>query len=294
MLRRAGDRDDLGGEAVVWYAAPPKPLTSSRLVIQPGIADDLPSLLSALAVEIGWPGVTPPPSADAARAVAAWARVWQVREQADLRVTLRWDAAGMFQGTVEQRALDAPPTPLLSTNDVLALLERVAAAPETSTSPHGMLLAGNRAMQAEDYLRARELYQQAVHDLPHHPEARRNLALALARLEAWEDAATEMARAWALRPDDPALAREYLALETDAGIRAVQRGALAPAAEHFLRILRHWPTEPTALANLGTIRHREGRLPEARAIYQRFLREHPHHVAAEQIRQALAEITPPT
>ena len=85
---------------------------------------------------------------------------------------------------------------------------------------------------------------------------------------------------------------EYLALETDAGIAAAQQQDFARAATHFLRILSLQPDEPTALANLGNLRLREGRLPEARAIFLRFLRFHPTHPAAETIRLALMEMSP--
>jgi len=287
-LRKLADPTNSGGVVVIWEGAGSR-TQPRRLAVQPGVADDLPSLLSSLAAEIGWPGV-PATAERAGHAVAAWARVWQVREAADLRVALYWDAGGRFHATAGLRAPDGAGTPLLDTAGVVELLNRTAVEPQSSASPHALLLAGNRAMDVGEYVAAREEYRRALEDLPRHPEAHRNLALALARLGEWEAAAKAMREAWELAPDDRELRADYLAVETDAGVEAVRQGNLACSAEHFLRILEHWPDEPTALANLGNIRLREGRLPEARAIYRRFLRHHPDHPAAAKIKLALAEM----
>ena len=290
-LVRLDDPVDSDGIVVIWYRRP-----QARRVahIQPGIADDLPSLLSSLAAEIAWPGVpgsAPTVSADAAdRAAAVWARSWQVRDGMDLRINLYWDHAEQFHGEASLRGRDGSVKPLLHTADLVEMLDRLAVRPETSQSPHGCLVAGNRAIQEEDYQAARAYYLRAVNDLPNHPEAHRNLALVLARLEQWEAAAQTMGTALDLAPADPMLRAEYLALETDAGIKAVERDDLERASRHFLRILDRWPDEPTALANLGNLRRREGRTREARAIYQRYLRFHPDHPGAETIRRALAEM----
>jgi tetratricopeptide (TPR) repeat protein len=286
-LRRRADRDDSGGTAVLWYRTPVG-IDSAAIGIQPGVADDLPSLLSALAPEFGWPGA--PATARGAEVVAAWARVWQVRAQADLRLLLWWEPDGTFHAEASLRGLDGHDQPLPEAPEIAALLDTLAAAPQSSASPHGLLLAGNRALNAGDYPAARDCYARAAADLPRHPEAHRNLALALAHLGEWDAAAEAMGTALALAPGDPALGQEYLALETDAGVQAAQRGALEEAGAHFLRVLAHWPDEPTALANLGNIRLRERRSAEARAIFRRFLRHHPDHPAAAQIRTALAEL----
>ncbi len=283
-LRQIADPTDAGGRAVLWHLANSAP---STLRIQPGVADDLPALLSSLAPEIAWPGA---PALAGKTVVAVWARVWQVRERADLRVTLHWNTEGHFAAQAELRAPDGAITPLLNTTSFVALLDRVAATPHSSTAPHALVLAGNRAMQAGDFAAARDLYRRAITDLPRHPQAHRNLALALARLGEWEAAAAIMQQALALASHDPGLSEEYLALETDAGIDAARHDDLERAAGHFLRILTLWPDEPTALANLGNIRLRERRSPEARAIYRRFLRHHPHHPVADKIRLALQEL----
>jgi len=287
-LRALDDPTDSGGIVVIWSRADGR-LDARTLKVQPGVADDLLSLLSSLAAEIAWPGV-PAVAGRAEQAVAVWARVWQVREAMDLRVVLYWDVDGHFHAAADLRGRDGAEKPLLDTPGVVELLDRIAVAPEISESPHGLLLAGNRALEAGEYAVAREKYLRALNDLPRHPEAHRNLALALARLGEWEAAARAMRMAWELAPDDPLQRAEYLALETDAGVEAARQGDLDRAGEHFLRILDRWPDEPTALANLGNIRLREGRLPEARAIYRRFLRHHPDHPAAEKIRLALAEL----
>ncbi|MHB0936088.1 MAG: tetratricopeptide repeat protein [Armatimonadota bacterium] len=288
QLRKLDDLTNSGGVVIVWERAGSR-LQSHMLLVQPGIADDLLSLLSSLAAEIAWPGV-PEVAEQASQVVAAWARIWQVRDAMDLRVALHWDAEGHFHAVAGLRAPDGVEKPLLDTEGVVELLNRTAVTPESSQSPHGLLVAGNRALEAGDFPAAREAYLRALKDLPRHPEAHRNLALALARLDEWEAAATAMREAWELAPDDHGLRAEYLALESDAGVEAVRQNDLARAADHFLRILDRWPDEPTALANLGNIRLREGRLPEARAIYRRFLRHHPDHPAAAKIELALAEI----
>lgn len=296
-LHRAGDNTDSGGTVVLWHRRHQR-IAQAVLGIQPGVSDDLPSLLSTLAAEIGWPGV---PAADPGRqqaardhlpetVVAAWARVWQVRERADLRLLLWWDPAGGLHAQAALRETDGRERPLRETDALVALLDQLAGAPVSSASPHGLLLAGNAAMRDEEYAAARDLYARAIHDLPDHPEAHRNLALAQARLGDWDAATACMRVARQLAPDDPALAQEALALETDAGVQAARRGDLEAAAEHFLRILREQPNEPTALANLGNLRLREGRLREARAIFQRFLTHHATHPAAEKIRLALHDI----
>ncbi len=289
-LRRAPARDNLGGVAVVWHRRGDA-IISEKLAIQPGVADDVPSLLTALSREVGWPGAAPtdgtyPPET----AVAAWARVWQVCDAADLRVLLRWDADGAFHGTAALWPLEGEPRPLLDTAAFSRQLDDVARAPRGSASPHGLLLAGNAAMRDGDYARARDAYARAADALPAHLEAHRNLALARARLGEWEAAAAAMRAALALGGADPALAHEYLALETDAGVAAAQQGDLEQAAAHFLRILERWPDEPTALANLGNLRLREGRRNEARAIFRRFLTHHPDHPAAAKVRLALREV----
>jgi len=289
-LRRVEARDSLGGVAVVWYRRADA-LVSDKLAIQPGVADDPPSLLTALSGEIGWPGAVPaegkyPPDT----AVAAWARVWQVCDGADLRVLLWWDAEGAFHGEAALLPLEGEPRPLLAAEALARQLDDVARAPRGSASPHGLLLAGNAAMREEDYARARDAYARAAEALPTHLEAHRNLALAHARLGEWEAASVAMRTALALGGADPALAGEFLALETDAGVAAVQQGNLEHAAAHFLRILERWPDEPTTLANLGNLRLREGRSNEARAIFRRFLKHHPDHPAAEKIRLALREM----
>ena len=126
------------------------------------------------------------------QAIAVWARVWQVHEQADLRVLFWWDLRDLLHGSAELRRLDGTTQPLTSLPALVAQLEQVAVHPQSSTSPHGLLLAGNRAMQAEDFAEARECYLRARQDLPHHPVLLRNLALAQARLDNWEAAAEEM------------------------------------------------------------------------------------------------------
>lgn len=294
-LRRQADPTDIGGVVTVWYRTVANRLVAAALGIQPGIADDLPSLLSSLATEIAWPGVPPPPAyasppLPADQAVAVWARVWQVREDADLRVLLWWDAVGQFHGATELRPRTGNSQPLLPMAELTALLDRVAVQPVSSESPHGLLVAGNRAMQAEDYTTARAQYTRAVRDLPHHPAAYHNLALALAHLGDWEAASNAMQQALELESKNPQLVLEYIALETDAGIEAAQQGDLERAAAHFLHILQLQPDEPTALANLGNLRLREQRLPEARAIFHRLLRYHPTHPTAEKIRLALEEM----
>jgi len=290
-LRHAVETDDLGGLVIIWYrtAGGVAPLEAR---IQPGIVDDMPSLLSSLAAEIGWPAVTTSPTLGrkSEDTLAVWARVWQVREHADLRLVLYWDAQETLQGAAEWRTRDGHASPHSSLDALVTLLRRVAVHPQASASPHGLLLAGNRALEAGDYPTAIACYEAAARDLPRHTEAHRNLALALARVNRWDDAAAMMASAWKLAPRDAALEQEYLALVTDAGILAAQHGDLVQAAEHFLRIISHWPDEPTALANLGNIRLREHRLPEARAIFRRFLRHHPDHAAAKEIRLALETI----
>ncbi len=296
-LRRPADPTDSGGVACIWYRDSADRLRNGVLIIQPGIGDDLSSLLSSLAVEIAWPGApaaevsaSAPPPAPPEQAIAVWARVWQVHEQADLRVLLWWDVQQQLHGAVELQTREGDTRPLLNLTALLAVLDRVAAQPESSTSPHGLVLAGNRAMRAGDYTTARDCYLRAQQDLPHHLELHHNLGLALAHLGQWEEAARQMQQSLEMNTRDPALQAEYLALETDAGIDAVRRQDLTRAAEHFLRILSLQPDEPTALANLGNLRMREGRLPEARAIFLRFLRFHPSHPATEKIRLALAEI----
>ena len=285
--RRMRDPTDSGGTAMLWRRIDSAKLRAEAVAIQPGVADDLHALLSSLSAEIAWPGAL---ATEDAPAIAVWARVWQVRDKADLRVLLWWDCDGQFHGTAALLPLHGAATPLAQTSELTALLDRLAASPASSASPHGLLLAGNRALQAGDYAAAREAYQRAIADLPQHPEAHRNLALALAHLGEWEAAAQMMQQALRLVPPDTQLAREYLAMETDAGIAAVQQGDLMRGAAHFLRILNLQPDEPTALANLGNIRLREGRLPEARAIFQRFLRCNPTHPIVEQIRLALKEM----
>jgi Flp pilus assembly protein TadD len=289
-LRRLDDLTDSGGAAVLWYRGR-RGIDSAKLAIQPGVADDLPSLLSALAGEIGWPGAPAPLGTHPAEAVlAAWARVWQVCEDADLRLALWWDDAGVFHGEATLLPRDGAPRPLADTATLAAQLDTVARHPAMSQSPHARLLAGNAAMHDEDFPRARDLYAGAARDLPRHVEAHRNLALALARLGDWPAAAAAIRAARALAPGDPMLAQEYLALESDAGVAAVQSGDLERAAGHFLQILALWPEEPTALANLGNLRLREGRQSEARAIFHRLLKHHPTHPAAEKIRLALREM----
>ncbi|HEX2952333.1 MAG TPA: tetratricopeptide repeat protein [Armatimonadota bacterium] len=294
MFRKTSERTDLGGEVVIWYRGA-LTMPTSRLVIQPGVADDLASLLSALAAEIAWPGVGEQTSPgqqqnDARKAIAVWARVWQVREHADLRVALHWDQQGHFIGHLNLRSPEGVDRPYPQEVDLTHMLNRVAVKPQTSESPHGMVIVGNRALEAGDYLAARACFERALKDLPNHPEAHRNLALALAHLDEWDHAAEEMHRAWQLSTHDAALTQEYIAVETDAGIYAVQAHEYEHAADHFLRILSHWPDDPTALANLGNVRLREGRQREAKAIFRRFLRLHPDHAAANDIRLALAEL----
>lgn len=290
-LRQAAGSDDLGGLVIIWYRTAAG-VASVDARIQPGIVDDLPSLLSSLAAEIAWPAVTGPPTLgrQAERALAVWARVWQVREHADLRLVLYWDEEETLHGGAAWRSSDGDERESASLSALVTLLNRVAVHPQASESPHGLLLAGNRALEAGDYSTALACYEAAVRDLPRHAEAHRNLALALAHVNRWDAATEMMAVAWQLAPRDIALEREYLALATDAGILAAKQGELALAAEHFLRILSHWPDEPTALANLGNIRLREHRLNEARAIFRRFLRHHPDHAAAKEIRLALDAI----
>lgn len=291
-LRRADDRATLDGQTVVWYG-PGETLTPATFAIQPGVADDLPSLLSSLAPEIGWPGAPPPPvrdQADPAQAIALWARVWQVREQADLRLVLWWDEADTVRASARLVPLAGERRLLADAAALVALLDAVARAPVSSTSPFGLLLAANRAADAGDYATARAAYERVLPELPHHAEAQRNYAVTLARLGEWEAATAAMRQALALAPDDPALAQEYLALETDAGIQAVQAGDDTRANGHFLRILERWPAEPTALANLASLRVREGRRREAQAIVRRFLRLHPTHPAAKQLELLLREL----
>lgn len=290
-VQRAAVRDDLGGAGAIWYrtAAGVAPY---RLGILPGVADDLPSLLSTLSVEVAWPGAPPPAAASMPpdRAVAVWIRVWQVRDGGDLRVFLYWDAGEAFHAAVELETPGETPRPVLDGPGTIALLDRVAVRPQASESPHGLLLAGNRSMETGGFATARALYERAARDLPRHPEVHRNLALALARLDEWEAAAACMRNARALAPADLALEQDFLALETDAGIHAVEAGKSEQAAAHFLRILQQWPDEPTALVNLGNLRLREGRVPEARAIFRRFLRLHPGHAAAAKVRLALQQL----
>jgi len=294
ILRRLPDPTDSGGGAQIWYRVSPGKLITGTLAIQPGIADDLPSLLSSFAAEIAWPGV-PSASNDSAQAaaqqaVAVWTRVWQVPDNADLRILLWWDIAGQFHGSADLCPRTGERRALMSTDELAVLLDRVAVQPVSSTSPHGLVVAGNRAVNANDFTTARDCYERALPHLPHHLELHHNLALALAHLGEWDAGAAMMRQAMALAPQLPAIKMEYLALETDAGIHAVQENDLARAAEHFLRILNLQPDEPTALANLGNLRLREHRYPEARAIFQRFLRFHPDHPAASKIRLALDEI----
>lgn len=291
-LRRVTDLASHDGIVVIWVRHADGSVEQRPAHIQPGVADDLPSLLSALSVEIGWPGISATAGNAPAGAVAIWARMWQVREGRDLRVLLSWTPAGEFQARAELLGLDGSRTVLQETPGMVELLDRLSVIPESSQSPHGLLIAGNRAMLEHDYAGARACYQRAVTDLPRHPEAHRNLALALARLSEWEAAAQVMLQALALAPKDAQLGAEYLALETDAGIQAAQRGDLEQAAAHFLRILERWPDEPTALVNLGNIRLREGRTREARAIFRRYLRLHPDHPGANAIRLALEELGP--
>jgi tetratricopeptide (TPR) repeat protein len=298
-LKEQRQLTDLGGLLVLWYRGKAGKLSSGKLAIQPGVADDLPSLLSALAAEIAWESAHAcalPPSSAAERrvtprdAVAAWVRVWQVRDKADLRIFLYWDAVGQFAGQAELYPPTGEPRGLLDTPTLTEALDRYTVDPQTSASPHGLLLAGNRALEAEQIAEARNLYEQAVSELPRHPEAHRNLALALARQGEWEAASGAMRAAWELAPRDPELGKEYLALETDAGVNAVERNDLDAAAEHFLRILAIWPEEPTALANLGNIRLRQERTDEARAIFRRYLRLHPRHPGAQTIQLTLKQL----
>jgi hypothetical protein len=284
LLRRTRERTDIGGVARLWR---PGARTPEQWLIQPGMADDLPSLVSALATELAWPGTQAGRPDDV---VAVWACAWQVREAADLRLACWWDPAGAFHGAATLQPVDGDPRPLLDDAGVAAAFDTYAAAPVHSTSPHGLLLDANEAMTAHDFAAARDLYARALVDLPTHPQAHHNLAIALARLGAWEAAADAMRRARELAPRDTQVGQEYLALETDAGVRAVQEHALTRAAEHFLRVLALWPEEPTALANLGNIRLREGRLTEARAIFTRFLRLYPTHPIAPELKLALRAI----
>ncbi|MHB9025238.1 MAG: tetratricopeptide repeat protein [Armatimonadota bacterium] len=289
---------EAGGQLTIWYRGKAGKLASGNLAIQPGVADDLPSLLSAIVPEIAWEDdracALPPVAAERRGqprdAVATWARVWQVREKADLRVWLYWDAVGQFAGHVDLYYPAGEPRALLDTPTLSEALQRYTVDPRASVSPHGLLLAGNRALAADDVAEARACYERTVPDLPLHPEAHRNLALALARLGEWEAASAAIRAAWELAPRDPELGREYLALETDAGIRAVEGGSLDAAADHFLRILAIWPEEPTALVNLGNIRLRQNRTDEARAVYRRYLRLHPRHAAANTIQLTLKQL----
>ncbi len=236
------------------------------------------------------PSASAPPPALPEQAIAVWARVWQVHELADLRLRLWWDPHGEVHGAAELLTPVGESQPLLAQTALLAELDCVARQPQSSASPHGLLLAGNRAMRAGDYAAARDCYLRAQPDLSHHLALHHNLGLALAHLGQWEEAARQMQQSLELAPRDKALQAEYLALETDAGIDAVRREDYACAAEHFLRILSLPSDEPTALANLGDLRVREHRFPEARAIFHRFLRFHPTHPAADKIRLALEEI----
>lgn len=290
-VRDAADPSDLGGMVVIWSRWEQR-ITSEQRLIQPGVADDLPSLLSALAVETAWPGVTAMPPAQADTAIAVWACAWQVRAQADLRLALYWDPQGEPHLDAVMRPRTGSPYPAMEPEDLRRLLDRMAQRPQTSETPHGYLLAGNRAMEAGEYATARACYAQAVRDLPHHVEAQRNLALADARLGDWTAATAAMRRARALAPQDSELLREYLALETQAGVAAARAGELEAAAAYFLGILREWPQEPTALVNLANIRLREGREREAMAIFRRFLHLHPAHAAADEVRLALAKLDP--
>ena len=292
MVRRARERSDLGGVVLIWSRTTGG-VTSRTIIVQPGIADDLPSLLSSLAVETAWPEASAPDKAltktepARARAVGVWARVWQVREDADLRVIWFWDDQQQWRGRVELRDIKNAGTLIEDDAGLRASLERFARTPAASHSPHALLLAGNAAMQSADYTQAHEYYCAGLQHLPRHAEGRRNLALTLARLQRWEEAVEAMRAAGELLPDDPQFSREYLAMESNAGIFAVQHAQLDVAAGHFLHILQLWPEEPTALTNLANIRLREGRYSEARAIWLRFLRLHPGHAAVAQIRQAL-------
>jgi hypothetical protein len=299
-LAAASDPAALEGIALVWYRRrATNELKTGPLLIQPGVADDLPSLLSALAREVAWPNAPAEalpkatPSGHTVhpeRAILAWARAWQVREYADLRVVLWWGADGAPHVTADLVRGGALRTPVEDDAELLRLLDTVAVMPRASTSPHAEILAANRLMQTGRYADAREVYTRALAHLPRHAEAHRNLALALARMGEWEAATDAMHTARALLPNDDGLATEGVALETDAGVRAAARGELACAAEHFLRILAERPDEPTALAHLGNVRAREGRLPEARAIFRRFLQHHPHHAIADTVRLALREL----
>jgi len=289
-LRHAEDRTNLGGTACLWRRREDGALRATQLLIQPGMADDLPSFLSALALELNWPGAALEQTTDPQAPLAFWAGIWQLREQADLYIQGCWDRNGLFHAEATLQPVDGAADTILETDALTAALTQHATAPVASRSPHGLLLAANTEMQAGNYTQARALYADARQDLPTHSEAHRNLALALARLNEWASAAEMMRRALELNPHDAQLAQEYLALETDAGVRAMQQGDGECAAVHFLRILEHWPDEPTALANLGNIRLRDGRLPEARAIFRRLLRRHPEHPIADQIRQVLKKM----
>ncbi len=292
-IAQAADVMNLGGTVVLWRGTTHP--SQDTLAVQPGVADDLPSLLSSLAAEIDWPGLPAEESPHTVQkrhaVVGVWAGVWQVRAHADLRLTLFWDDAGEFHGVAALASPDGELRTLEDTAGLATLLDEVARAPRSSASPHGLLVAGNRHYQSGEYADAVQSYRRALEDLPRHAEGHRNLALALARLEQWEDASAAMAQARALAPEDAAIAHEYLALETDAGIRAVQSDDFEAAAEHFLRVLELQPDEPTALANLGNVRMRQGQHSAAIAIFRRVVRRHPSHPGMDKIRLALTELT---
>jgi tetratricopeptide (TPR) repeat protein len=140
----------------------------------------------------------------------------------------------------------------------------IAALQELARGGDAPTRRGLDALEQGDADTALTELRAAVDSRPYDREARRNLAIALARLDELEAAEAEYRRLLELDPRDAAA---HLAL----GNLLVRRAALDEAVEHFEQAVRLAPDFEQAHFNLATAHAQLGRLDEALAGYERVL-----------------------
>jgi tetratricopeptide (TPR) repeat protein len=111
--------------------------------------------------------------------------------------------------------------------------------------------------------------------VPHHAEARHDLAQNLAALGRYDEAFAEFDEALRLRPNDPTI-------HNNLAVALAQTGRLDDAIAHFKDALRLQPDYPAAHNNLALALVKAGRFDEAITHYNEALRLDPNYRDAQR------------
>ena len=139
-------------------------------------------------------------------------------------------------------------------------------------SESGHLAQGKRAFNAGRYEEAAQEFAKLLENQPDHPEARVNLATALAQAGKIDEAMAEFKRALELNPESPVL-------HFNLGALYANGGQLSAARNHLQFVVDHDEADLAAAIMLSDVLEAMGDEPQALEILERCAAHHPHDLS---------------